>query len=63
MTARAFFCLVEKMRQAEKDNEERRSPMTYSRTKSLQAQVDAEIARVNAIINQQQPQQQTLFES
>jgi len=61
MTPRAFFLLVSDMRQAERENEQSRSPATYSRMKNLQARVDAEIERVNAIIEKQKPEQQNLF--
>ena len=61
MTPRAFFLLVSDLRQAEREHEQSRSPVTYSRMKNLQARVDAEIERVNAIIEKQKPKQQNLF--
>ena len=60
MTAKDFFNLVEQMRKNQKDYFKTRSTESLRKSKELEKQVDDEIARVNKIICEKQP---NLFES
>lgn len=58
MNAKQFFDLVAQMRKAQKDYFKTRSAAYLEMSKSLERQVDAEIARVDKVLNDKQ---QTLF--
>lgn len=51
MNAKDFFLLVSSMRKAQKDYFRTRTTEALKQSKSLEKQVDAEIQRVNDIIN------------
>lgn len=55
MTAKQFFDLVSEMREAQIIylNKKVRNPQTLQRSKDLEAAVDAEIARVKNLMNNQ----------
>lgn len=55
MTAKQFFDLVSEMREAQITylNKKIRNPQTLQRSKDLEAAVDAEIARVKNLMNNQ----------
>lgn len=55
MTAKQFFDLVSEMREAQilYLNKKVRNPQTLQRSKDLEAAVDAEIARVKNLMNNQ----------
>lgn len=52
MNAKDFFHLVSSMRKAQKDYFRTRTTEALNQSKSLEKQVDAEIQRVNDIINE-----------
>lgn len=52
MNAKDFFYLVSSMRKAQKDYFRTRTTEALKQSKSLEKQVDAEIQRVNDIINE-----------
>lgn len=58
MNAKQFFDLVAQMRKAQKDYFKTRSAAYLEMSKSLERQVDEEIARVDKVLNDKQ---QTLF--
>ena len=51
MTARQFFDLVVRLRTCQKEYFRTRDKTTLSQAKELEKEVDAEIERVNKIIN------------
>lgn len=53
MNAREFFDLVSKMRQAQTSFFKTKAPGTLQESKRLEKLVDAEIDRVNGIINRE----------
>ena len=63
MTAREFFDLVSDMRLKQKEYFRTRSSSVLSESKALERRVDAEIMRVNQMINQmmKEKQEQKLF--
>lgn len=60
MKPRDFFNLVSKMRKAQKDYFATRTNEALSKSKQLERDVDAEIKRVEDILNNR-PTQQSLF--
>lgn len=58
MTAKEFYNLVVKMRKAQRDYFRTRSQRSLNESKQLEAQVDAEIKRVEQIQQQQADNQQ-----
>lgn len=54
MTARDFFSLVREMRETQKGYFLTRSRDLLEKSKQLEAQVDREIARVDAILREEQ---------
>lgn len=60
MNAKEFFDLVSRMRKAQKDYFATRSTDSLFESKRLERAVDAEISRVEDILNKR-PTQQTLF--
>ncbi len=58
MSPRAFYNLVVKMRKAQRDYFRTRSQRHLNESKELEAQVDAEIKRVEQIQQQQADKQQ-----
>lgn len=54
MNAREFFDLVSKMRQAQTSFFKTKAPGTLQESKRLERLVDAEIKRVNGILNGEQ---------
>ena len=61
MTAREFFDKVAQMRQCQKEYFKTRSGMALQKSKAVEREIDAEIERVNTILQSQQPQQSNLF--
>lgn len=62
MNARQFFNLTARMRKEQKAYFKTRSRDALNRSKELERLVDAEIDRVNKILNIQETKQQTLWE-
>lgn len=58
MTAREFYNLVVKMRKAQRDYFRTRSQRHLNESKELEAQVDAEIERVEEVLKRQADKQQ-----
>lgn len=58
MTAREFYNLVVKMRKAQRDYFRTRSIRPLNESKRLEAQVDAEIERVEEVLKRQADKQQ-----
>lgn len=58
MNAREFFYLVAQMREAQNSYFRDRNKVAFRAARKLENLVDAEIARVRAIVQQQQEQQQ-----
>lgn len=58
MTAREFYNLVVKMRKAQRDYFRTRSIRPLNESKRLEAQVDAEIERVEEVLKRQADNQQ-----
>lgn len=58
MNAREFYSLVVKMRKAQRDYFRTRSQRSLNESKNLEAQVDAEIKRVEQIQQQKADNQQ-----
>ena len=56
MTAKEFFSLVSDMREKQKEYFRTRSTSVLNESKALERLVDAEIRRVNAIINDNKEQ-------
>lgn len=54
MDARQFFNLVSRLREAQKRYFKTRAPIDLQSSKQLEKEVDAEIERVNTIIQQKQ---------
>lgn len=52
MTPRQFFDLVEEMRTAQKEYFKTRNFRALTRSRTLEMQIDAEIARVHQVINE-----------
>ena len=63
MNAKQFFDKVSEMREAQKVYFRTRSTSALNRSKCLEAIVDAEISRVQAILEAQKPKQPNLFET
>ena len=62
MNAKQFFDRVTIMRKYQKEYFRTRSQSALKLSKSLELEIDAEIARVNTLINKdQKPSQQNLF--
>lgn len=62
MNAKQFFDRVTIMRKYQKEYFRTRSQSALKLSKSLELEIDAEIARVNALISKdQKPSQQNLF--
>lgn len=63
MNARQFFDRVTMMRKAQKEYFRTRSQVALRQSKALESEIDAEIARVNAIIgnDRKEPSQPNLF--
>lgn len=59
MDAKTFFTKVTLMRKAQKEYFKSRSKTALLNSKTIEAEIDKEIERVNNIINK--PQQQNLF--
>ena len=60
MNAKDFFHLVSSMRKSQKDYFRTRTTGALNQSKSLEKQVDAEIQRVNDIINEKQSGQMVM---
>lgn len=60
MNAKDFFFLVSSMRKAQKNYFRTRTTEALNQSKSLEKQVDAEIQRVNDIINEKQSGQMVM---
>ena len=60
MNAKEFFYIVASMRKAQKDYFRTRTTEALNKSKSLEKQVDAEIQRVNDIINEKQSGQMVM---
>lgn len=58
MTAKEFFYLVAEMREAQKEYFETRSRQVFRACRALENDVDREIRRVRAIINENPPNHQ-----
>lgn len=58
MTAKEFFYLVAEMREAQKAYFETRSNRVFRACRALENEVDREIRRVRAIINESPPNHQ-----
>lgn len=58
MTAREFYNVVVKMRKAQRDYFRTRSIRSLNESKRLEAQVDAEIERVEEVLKRQADKQQ-----
>lgn len=52
MTPRQFFDIVEEMRAAQKEYFQTRNFRALTRSRTLEMQIDAEIARVHQVINE-----------
>lgn len=52
MTPRQFFDIVEEMRAAQKEYFQTRNFRALTRSRTLELQIDAEIARVHQVINE-----------
>lgn len=63
MNAKQFFDKVSLMREAQKEYFRTRSGSALTRSRNLESEVDAEISRVKAIMDAQQPKQGYLFDN
>ncbi len=61
MNARQFFDKVAAMRNAQKAYFKTRSGIALSKSKALEGEIDAEISRVQAILDAKKPKQPDLF--
>lgn len=61
MNSRLFFEKVAQMREAQKTYFRTRSNSAYNKSRSLESEIDAEISRVQAILESRKPKEQDLF--
>lgn len=61
MNSREFFYLVAEMRRVQKEYFKTRNQMAFRHARSLEDQIDREIARVKAVISQQEAASAAIF--
>lgn len=61
MNSREFFFLVAEMRRVQKEYFTTRNQMAFRHARSLEDQIDREIARVKAVINQREAEAAAIF--